>query len=360
MDDATLVAYVQNGLYKGKVLSFKEDSNRVVNLGNNGTWYPDIDLAGSTITISISSTSEKHGLKFYGSNVNGGTETNRGTINFKPTYTSSDVQDFRGFCPYNYDNRTITYSNVVFKWDDSITGGGMLVRTSEQNVILNNCLFDSNNSASGIGLYLNGNASNPKDITINNCTFTGGNREVAVDDVKRIDTIGITGETPDIYLEVSTQSATDVENFLSRVTFPAGSDPVVKIKSSQGYSDVTVVAPPAQYTISFDVLSSTITATEGQPVSLPALPVKEGYYAVGWAYNGTLVGYMFTVTDSNVVLTACYEPIPAGDGEPIVIPGSSQTVIEEASLGTDDIVVIAMCVLALLVLGFLFFIIKTS
>ena len=111
------------------------------------------------------------------------------------------------------------------------------------------------------------------------------------------------------------------------------------------------VIPPVTYSISFNISSvSPITVEAGTTVVLPDLPEKNGYKSVGWAYNGTLVGYMFTVSDSDVMLTACYEPIP----------GSSQTVIEEASLGTDDIVVIAMCVLALLVLGFLFFIIKTS
>ncbi len=129
------------------------------------------------------------------------------------------------------------------------------------------------------------------------------------------------------------------------------------------YSNPSIV--PQSYTISFDVLSSSenIIAIAGQPVVLPALPAMDGYNAVGWAYNGTLVGYMFTVTDSDVELVAYYEEIPTDDGSsgiPMLPSAPSQTVIEEASLGTDDIVVIAMCVLALLVLGFLFFIIKTS
>ena len=368
MDDAALVAYVQDSTNRGKLLSFEGDSDRTLNFtGNQNLWHPDVNLAGKTITISISTCGNKHALIVRCDSFAGGTGTQMGTVIFDHDIPSncSCRGDYRGFSTDKVSSegsdRTVVYSNLNIKWSTDITTGGALARSSEKaHSTFTNCHFGSESSSAGIGLYLNGSASDLKNTTIDNCTFTNLSKPVAVDGVTKVGPVTITGDCPDIFLELASQTATEVSDFLSRVTFPAGSDPVVKIKSSQGYSDVTVVAPLGQYTISFDVLSSTITATEGQPVSLPALPVKEGYYAVGWAYNGTLVGYMFTVTDSNVVLTACYEPIPAGDGEPIVIPGSSQTVIEEASLGTDDIVVIAMCVLALLVLGFLFFIIKTS
>lgn len=353
-NDTDLVNYILDSNNRDKLLSFEGDSNRILNFTNERNWYPDVDLAGETITIKVTTHSEKHGVYLYADNFVGGTASDKGTVIFAPVKNGCDHgNDYRGFCPL--ESGTVTFSNVNFEWDATV--GGMLVRTGPRDVNLNGCNFGSEDTNTGIGFYVSGGDGAGIDVSIADCTFTNCEKDIEMNHWNCADSIDVpSGDCPEIY--VSTSNESELAQFVNKITVPAGESPNVMAKS--GFQPADSILPPAQYTISFDVLSSTITATEGQPVSLPALPVKEGYYAVGWAYNGTLVGYMFTVTDSNVVLTACYEPIPAGDGEPVIIPGSSQTVIEEASLGTDDIVVIAMCVLALLVLGFLFFIIKTS
>lgn len=322
MTDSEVSSYVASSTNKGKTIQL---TRNVTVTGNINNICPTIDLNGFELDIqNMGRCNRGHEIYLYGDIISSSETAGKVILNTPCTNTHGM---YRGFTCQGGAGGNL-FSNVNLGWEGDKVG--FLIATSNSNVTIENCTLGLKDSSYNYAVNVN---ANPQQILIQDCEFegeaTGWSLNLEMQKADTSDpTVTLIGEIPSVRITTD-----DYENDLNDID-----------SSNAEIADMTLKMNTSSGSVSFDVNSL-----------MESLQEKNVIVETTIVYVEVPGPTEYIEVPGETV----YVEVP-GETEYIEVPGPTKVVYKEVpfSLDTDEIALIALFIIGLAVLGYLFYELK--